>query len=440
MVRFIFLAGILTASSLHGGGVYWTDRGARELKRMNFDGSDPQTISLSGAVTSPGANVRGIAVDIAHNQLFWADNGADQILRANFDGSASVILHTIAGSSFPADVHLDPLARRLYWCDQTRGHIERSDFDGASLEFAVSDAAPSGPYFMDLDLTRGKIYWGDFGGGSIYRANPDGSQRETLLTGNNNTRGLRVDPAGQMLYWVNRDDQSIHRVPLAAFANGTIPLTDPAVQTLYDQLDTPHGLTIDLPASKLYWADTGTNFGDGQGGKAVSRGDLDGSGPQEVLAAGNQPWDVELDRRCRNYEEWRGRCFRADAPPGLTAPEADAEADGLKNLLEYLFDLAPLHTDAAAHPRALLVSGPLSGASYLAMKFRRRTGTTDLVCYVQVSNDLTRWEGSATNPRTVEVEVTPLDDGMEEVLARTVDPVPPDSNQFMRVVAELKNP
>ena len=78
------IVGLLIAGSLaHGGGVYWTDRGASQLKRMSFDGSNLQTIPLSGAVTSPGSNIRGLAVDGVSNRIFWADNGADRLLRAN---------------------------------------------------------------------------------------------------------------------------------------------------------------------------------------------------------------------------------------------------------------------------------------------------------------------------------------------------------------------
>jgi hypothetical protein len=43
----------------HGGGVFWTDRGASQLKRMSFHGTNLQTITLSGAVTSPAATFVG---------------------------------------------------------------------------------------------------------------------------------------------------------------------------------------------------------------------------------------------------------------------------------------------------------------------------------------------------------------------------------------------
>src|SRR5882672_7611591 len=211
---------VVLPSLVNAGGIYWTDRGASQLKRMNFDGSNLQTITLSGAVTSPGSNVRGIAVDGVSNRIFWADNGSARLLRANFDGSDSTILYTIAGgNSFPADVRLDLGNQFFYWCDQLRNRIQRSTLDGGPVIDVITNAAPTGPYFMDLDVPAGKIYWGDFSGSSIFRANLDGSARETLLTGNNMTRGVRLDPRERMLYWIDRNDKKVHRCPLSAFAS-----------------------------------------------------------------------------------------------------------------------------------------------------------------------------------------------------------------------------
>ena len=426
---------LLVASLAHaGGGVFWTDRGASQLKRMNFDGSNLQTITLSGVLTAPGSNIRGIAVDVASNRVFWADNGADRLLRANLDGSSSVILYTITnGNSFPADVRLDLGNQFFYWCDQLRNRIQRSDLSGSSVTDIVTNAAPTGPYFMDVDAAAGKIYWGDFGGGAIYRANLDGSERETLLTGNNNTRGVGVDPGGGMLYWINRDDKKVHRCPLSAFTNGTIPLTHPAVQTLYTNLDTPHGLVLDIPARKLYWADTGTNPGSGEGGQAVSRGDFDGSTPLEILATGIEPWDVDLDRRCGSYAEWRMRCFRRDALPTQTDPAADPDGDGIPNALEYAFDLQPLHVNVTGLPEGFVTVGPVTHADYHALKFRRRANTTDLTYYVQVSTNLIVWNGSPNEPQTIETEVRALGEGMEEVTVRTPYTVSGYARHFMRL-------
>src|SRR5262245_8513343 len=115
------IAALLCAvcSVAHAGGIYWSDRGANQLKRMNFAGSNLQTVTLTGAVTTPGTNIRGIAFDGVGRRLFWADNGLDRLLRANVDGSASKILYTVpGGTSFPADVRLDLGNQFFYWCDQ----------------------------------------------------------------------------------------------------------------------------------------------------------------------------------------------------------------------------------------------------------------------------------------------------------------------------------
>jgi sugar lactone lactonase YvrE len=421
-------------SLAEAGGVYWTDRGASQLKRMSFDGSGLQTITLSGVVTSPGSNIRGIAVDNVGNRIFWADNGADRLLRADFDGSASSILHTITGgNSFPADVRLDLGNQFLYWCDQQRNRIQRSTLDGAAVVDVLTNAVVAGgPYFMDLDAPAGKVYWGDFGGGSIFRANLDGSARETLLTGNNQTRGVRLDPRERMLYWINRNDKKVHRCPLSAFAGVTISLTHPAVQTLYTNLDTPHGLALDIPARKLYWADTGENPGSGVGGQAVCRGDFDGSTPVEILAVGSQPWDVDLDLRCSNYTEWAQRCFRRDAAPAQTAPDADPDGDGIPNAVEYALDLSPMHAARLELPTGLVAVGPSQG-NHHSVNYRRRIGTGDLHYEVQVSTNLAQWAGDGT----VEIQVTPFGDGIESATARTLYTVSGLTNHFMRVRVTL---
>jgi hypothetical protein len=437
-----------TAATLaHAGGVYWTDRGASQLKRMQFDGTNLQTINLSGAVTSPGSNIRGIAVDVLGNRIFWADNGNDRLLRADFDGTSSTILYsTTPGTAFPADVRLDLVNQLLYWCDQQRNKILRSTLSGVNPVDVITNAAPAGgdgPYFMDLNVPAGKLYWGDFNAGAIYRANLDGTSRETLLTGNNQTRGVCLDRTEGMLYWINRNDGKVHRCPLSAFASGTITLAHPAVQTLYTNLDTPHGLVLDIPARKLYWADTGSNMTHPSNGRTVCRGDFDGSTAHEILFKGttaNEPWDVDLDRRCTNYTEWVTRCFRRDASFDQKHPSADPDNDGIPNSLEYAFDLAPLHADLSGKPEGFVIGGPVLTAVYHGVKFRRRAGTTDLTFFIQVSTNLTAWTGSPGEPQTIEVQAQSLSDGTEEVTARTTYAVNEYPAHFMRLRVQLQAP
>jgi len=240
----------LLATFARAGGLTWTDRGASAIKRMRFDGSGLVIVPISGAVSSPGTNLRGIALDLPGGRMFWADNGADRILRANLDGTNSVILASLPlNLSFPADVRLDQAGQLIYFCDQQRNLLQRMTFGGAGLTTVIGAANANEPYFLDLDVAAGKVYWGGFASGNFYRANLDGSAFETIITGNNNARGVGLDRAGGMIYWINRDDKKVHRCPLSALPVN-VP-TSPAVQTLYQGLDTPHGLALDLPARNL---------------------------------------------------------------------------------------------------------------------------------------------------------------------------------------------
>jgi hypothetical protein len=186
---------------------------------------------------------------------------------------------------------------------------------------------------------------------------------------------------------------------------------------------------LDLPARKLYWADTGTNPGEGVGGRSVCRGDFDGSTPLEILATGSEPWDVDLDLRCTNYQEWVQRCFRRDALPPDTAPEADPDQDGLPNAVEYAFDTAP---QSANTNRQALLTGRIvavSSARYHAVVYPRRTGASDLQYQIETSTNLNAWTPGLTQT----IDSIELGDGLEAVTARTTDPVTDLTQHFMRV-------
>ena len=430
---------LLAVPAAKGGGVTWTDRGASTIKRMNFDGSGLVTVPVSGGLSSPGSNLRGIALDPAGGRMFWADNGADRILRANLDGSSTVILASLP-TGFPADVRVDPATQRVFFCDQQRNLLQRMGYDGTALTTVIDPAGANQPYFLEVVPGTPKVYWGGFVSGSIYRANTDGTAVETIITGNNTVRGVCLDTAGGMIYWINRDDKKVHRCALSALPVNVT--TSPAVQTLYQGLDTPHGLALDLPARKLYWADTGSNTGLGVGDKAVSRGDIDGATPQEVLAAGSEPWDADIDPRCNNYAEWRARYFRKDAPVGVTAPDADPDKDGSNNLLEYAGGSHPLRADLQpVRMEGFIFRDAVTGFPHLALRYYRRPAATDLSYYVQVSTNLSDWRDSRSagiQPTVVEVSSEPAPDYMLLVTSRAEARFDTGVKSFLRVSVELR--
>jgi hypothetical protein len=433
----LVLFAALHASPARAGGIFWTNRGAGLLERSGYDGSTRTTIR-----SNAGTNLRGLWLDLPNNRIYYCDNGADNIHRVGFDNTGFTTLFPTGPSSFPADIEIDPVAGHIYYCDQQKRHIRRTDLTGNNAAILVTDTT-YWPYYLDLDFVNRKIYWGDFEGsptttGNVFRMNFDGSGRETVVTGNQQTRAVCVDTAGGRLYWVNRNASHIMRCRLSDLPVSATDATK--VQTLYTNLDTPHGMVLDIPAGKLYWVDTGTNGKPGSAGpRAISRGDMDGSGPHEILVnLNNEPWDIDVDPRCATYAEWVARYFVRN-PGAIAGPAADPDSDGILNVMECALGSHPLRTGFADLPVVTTVSA--SGGDYPAIRFIRRTGTAGLSVLPQHSFDATSWwdETSPTDgiPQLETVSVTPLPENMEQVVVRSIFPLSNSPRQFLRVQAQL---
>jgi hypothetical protein len=378
LIKCIAMIWILASGIMdtRAGKMLISDRGASRIQIADLDGSNLRTL-----IPSAGTNVRGIAIDVKRNLLFYADNGGNVIYQAKLDGSdREPIVST--GLRFPADLALDKKSSKIYWCDRDNDRIERSDYDGGNRETVIETESP---YYLDLDLTHEKLYWGDFSGGNIFRASlPNAENTEKIVSGLIRTRGVKVDPKGGYFYWCDRETHKIQRKPI----NGG------DIEDLYTSLDTPHGMTLDINAKKVYWVDTGTNSIEGTGAKAVSRGDMDGSGKQEVLASLSQPWDLTLDTRVTNYGEWTKRRFRKDAPPTLISPESDPDNDQNNNLLEYFSGTNPF-VFGKKEILSLIRSSP-----YIELSYRMTNQPIeDIRVNIEGSENLLDW---VINPQDIE--------------------------------------
>jgi DNA-binding beta-propeller fold protein YncE len=432
LLRCACIAAVALSITARAGGLFWSDRpsGTQSIRACNFDRSSVRSVR---DVTSN--DPRGIVVDIAGGRIYFLTRTPGALQSIDFN-NGGYIQH-ITGLTQPADLRLDGVNRVLYWCEETGGTIRKAVLPAlpsvpGTLTPVTVFSGISSPYYLDLDVSAGRLYWGQNGSSIFSGPLGGGAPDPALYTGGLNNRGVCVDAAAGMLYWAERDGAHVIR---------RRPISGGTIQNVYSGLDTPHGLVLDIPAGKMYWVDTGTNAVNGFNARGVSRGDLDGSTPAEIIVAGtasNQPWDIDIDPRTLSYGDWRARFFRLDAGASLTAKAADPDRDGLLNLLEYALGTPPLRGNSEASFESLQVTE--NSTDYAAIRFRRRAGATDLTYRVQVSNDLVTWHDNtspAGGPYTVEMSVAPAGEGLEWVTTRAVVPIsqsPPQ--QFFRLAVD----
>ncbi|MGC6459763.1 MAG: DUF5050 domain-containing protein [Akkermansiaceae bacterium] len=348
-----------SAVKAQAGKLYYTDREADLVRRANLDGSDVETL-----IELPDTNLRGIVIHRPGGKLYFCDNARNTIYRADLDGGnlEAIVENRLR---FPADITIDSDSQKLYWCDRTNNRIERANLDGSGRETVLETSLP---YFLDLDPAGGKIYWGHFQNGTIKRANlADGSDEEVVIDNLTTVRQVKLDLSGGYLYWCDRNAKPA-RIQRRRIEGGEI-------EDLYLGLDTPHGMDLDIPAGKIYWVDTGTNARDDSiGARSVCRGNMDGSGPVEILAEGDQPWDIVLDPTVSDYIDWRQRHLPAGAK--LDGPADDIDGDGVPNGIAY----------------ALGGSVPSFCPGSPAFEYDVRNGVSDLFgLRIEVSTDLQSW-------------------------------------------------
>lgn len=402
----------------NAGGIYWSDRpsGTKAIRGCNFDRTNVRNVVTLASTRDP----RGIVVDAANERLYYCDRVTSTATSGEINYVAisglGGVQPTLTTLNRPADLRFNPATRTAYWCEENGGLIRDVVLPsgGGAIPPGNVVTVYSGlvsPYYLDFDLAAGQLWWGT-SSSQIFRGPLAGGVPEERHAGGLNVRGVCVDSVGGFLYWCERDGN--HVIRRRALGGGS-------VQDVYTALDTPHGLVLDLAARKMYWTDTGTNTAGGFNARGISRGDMDGSTPAEIVVAGtaaNQPWDIDLDRRNASYAEWAARFFRYDATNNALTDDPDL--DGLKNLLEYALGSGPLALGPAPTEAIRITDG---GTDYPAIRFRRRAGASDLTVLVQVSTNLATWNDNSSGAFTTEMSAIVQEDGMEMATVRSNSPI-----------------
>jgi hypothetical protein len=285
------------ASSGAGLALYFL--AGSKVMTAGLDGPGVRTLATG---RSGGLN-DGVAYDPVRRRLYWTNMGKASlddgfIQSVNLDGSD---LRMVAppGSAFtPKQCKIDVTARKLYWSDREGMRVMRSNLDGSAIEVLVEtgtgDEDRKDParwcVGIALDSARGHLYWtqkGDSGRGTIHRAGlepPKGQgprdrrDVELLFSGLPEPIDLDFDPARRLLYWTDRGDHTVSRAPMDP-PRGVDPARRTDRQILVRGVGEAIGVTLDLPAKRMFYTSLGGEVGSAQMDGSDARLLLDHQGP-----------------------------------------------------------------------------------------------------------------------------------------------------------------
>ena len=145
------------AVDVNNGKIYWTNSEAETIQRANLDGTGVEDVVEWRRVP------RGIALDVKQGKIYSTEidftTGAGTIRRLNFDGTkpqtvlkpANIDLRKTRLSG-PLGIAVDPYGGKIYWTDLNPGRIHRANLNGTGAEDFVTGV--NGGRFIALDLTQ----------------------------------------------------------------------------------------------------------------------------------------------------------------------------------------------------------------------------------------------------------------------------------------------
>ncbi len=176
----------------------------------------------------------------------------------------------------PDGIAVDVAGGHLFWTTMgvpadNDGSLRRSQLDGSKVTTIVPTGLTYTPKQLKLDVAGQRLYWSDREGMRIQRVAIDGSGLETLVTvasgdsarknAGNWCVGLALDLVHGFFYWTQKgpDDGmvgSIRRAHLQ-MPDGETDTTRTDIEVLIDGLPEPVDLDLDVAAGHMYWSDRG---------------------------------------------------------------------------------------------------------------------------------------------------------------------------------------
>ena len=255
---------------LSGQYLYWVDLDQETLMRLPTKGGTPVQ------VTSSVSMVFDVVADSKH--IYWTSMSyKPKIYRVPKSGGTPSAVHTSYDS--PRGLAVD--GTHIYWCNYSKNRIDRIKPDGTGL--AVVAKSSAWPFHIALSTSH--VYWIVPGNplltGKVMRAAKTGGAAGLLVQLTKLKKGLGhgVVVDATHVYYINRDNGSINRVPMLGGIS----------QVLTSGHPNPARPAVD--SKHLYWIDStmGTVM-------RVSKSGTPGGAKPEVVASGLvAPVAVALD-------------------------------------------------------------------------------------------------------------------------------------------------
>jgi DNA-binding beta-propeller fold protein YncE len=189
--------------------LYWGDREGMRMMRCSLDGSQVETLVVTGDVKADRGDQTkwcvGVTIDHAKGQLYWTQKGSDnagqgRIFRVGLEippgetaASRSDVELWCDGLPEPIDLEFDPVNRLMYWTDRGDPPV------GNTVNRAAVDSSNPAPellisHLMEgiglaLDLAGGRMFVTDLGG-SVYAARLDGAEARPIAFAQGNLSGV----------------------------------------------------------------------------------------------------------------------------------------------------------------------------------------------------------------------------------------------------------
>ena len=189
-------------------------------------------------------------------------------------------------------------------------------------------------------------------------------------------------------------------------------------------------------------------------GEVVELVALDGSMIQILNYDDKSPWPIKADGKGPSLvlvnprtnpdpndpANWRLSKFHGGSPGkaeprGFTGePSEDHDADGLPAIAEYYFGTSDL--DPSDRTQALTISiesfndAEIPG-NYLTISLLHQTAAQDVKAIIEFSEDLILWSGEPS--RVISISETPVREGLERLIFRSVFPLRTLDHEFVRL-------